>query len=986
MKPIGATSLKVENHNNPARLTTEDLVFQVIETNNKPLLSAETCQKLGLIQLNIGTLHSVAETNTPLSREQILSTYKDVFEGLGHIGNASFVIDDKCTPVQHAPRRIPVTIRKEVKEKIADLEGKGIIKKETEPTDWISSMVVVAKPNKIRICLDPKDLNKALKRPKYQMPTLEELLPKLNNAKVFSTLDAKDGFYQIALDDASSKLTTFWTPFGRYRYLRMPFGISTAPEEFECKLQEKVADLPGVEVLRDDMLVIGYGTTQQEADRNHDENLKKLLNRAREVNLKINSKKMNLRQKEVKFMGHVISSDGLKPDPDKITAIENMPRPRSKQELMSLLGFINYLAKFLPHLAQVSQPLRDLTTKNVQFVWSPIHDRAFTKVKRLISNHPVLKYYDINEEVTLQCDASEKGLGATLLQSGQPVAFASRTLSATERRYAQIEKECLAIVFGCQKFSQYITRRAKVTVESDHKPLQSIFKKSLLEAPCRLQRMMLRLQRYNLDVTYKPGPQMHIADHLSRASMVDSGTPDKEFQVFALELEGIGPLNTVRISSERLAQLQKATEQDPVMQTLKTTILMGWPPEREEVPVHIREFWTYRDELTLHNGVLFKNQRLIIPKALRTEVTSRIHSSHLGIEACLRKARDLVFWPSMNSEIKEAVTNCSICAEFQAKQQKQPMQSHEIPDRPWSRLSSDLFTLHNKEYIVLVDSYSDYVEVSQLKATTSTALIEFFKEQFSRHGIPDILMTDNGPQYTSREFTDFTREWEFKHLTSSPYHSRSNGKSESAVKVVKNLFKKAIADKKDPWLALLDYRNTPTEGIKSSPCQRLMSRRTRTLVPVTTNLLYPEVVDGVQESLQLRRQKAKSYFDRNAKTLPELDIGQDVRVAGQRKKTWQPGKCLEKLSDRSYLVQTDSEMVRRNREDIRPRLDADQATRWDADQGTSIMPSLIPEEAKLTSAADTARPQTPARPDPSMARRTSSRTVKPPARFQDYLV
>ena len=142
---------------------------------------------------------------------------------------------------------------------------------------------------------------------------------------------------------------------------------------------------------------------------------------------------------------------------------------------------------------QVSQPLRDSTMKNAQFVWSSLHDRAFSEVKRLIRNQPVLKYYDINEEVTLQCDASEKGLGATLLQGGQPVAFASRTLSTTERRYAQIEKECLAIVFGCQKFSQYITRRAKITVESDHKPLQSIFKKSLLEAPCRLQRMMLRL-------------------------------------------------------------------------------------------------------------------------------------------------------------------------------------------------------------------------------------------------------------------------------------------------------------------------------------------------------------------------------------------------------------------------------------------------------------------------------------------------------------
>ena len=212
---------------------------------------------------------------------------------------------------------------------------------------------------------------------------------------------------------------------------------------------------------------------------------------------------------------------------------------------------------------------------------------------------------------------------------------------------------------------------------------------------------MLRLQRYNLDVTYKPRPQIYIADHLSRASMSDSGTPDKEFQVFALELEGIGPLNTVKISSEGLARLQKATEQDPVMQTLKTTILIGWPTEREEVPVLIREIWTYRDELTLHNCVLFKNQRLIIPRAPRTEVTSKIHSRNLSMEACLWKTRDLVLWPSMNAEIKEAVTNCSICAEFQAKHPKQPMQSHEIPDHRWSRLSSDLFALHNKETLAL---------------------------------------------------------------------------------------------------------------------------------------------------------------------------------------------------------------------------------------------------------------------------------------------
>ena len=327
MQPLGKACLTVKESQS---ITTHQLHFQVVDSTSKPLLSAETCETLGLIKINVerpyANVNKVQDVTTPLSREQILQDYKDVFEGLGNIGTAKFTTDPEVKPVQHAPRRIAVTLHKEVKAKIEELEKKNIIKKETNPTDWISSMVVVAKPGKIRICLDPKDLNQAVKRPKYQMPTLEEMLPRLNKAKVFTTLDAKDGFYQIALDEESSKLTTFWTPFGRYRYLRMPFGISAAPEEFECKLHERLDDLKGVEILRDDMLVVGYGDTQEEARQDHDENLLNLLNRAREVNLKLNSKKMNLRKTEVKFMGHVLSSDGIKPDPDKVKAVEKMPK------------------------------------------------------------------------------------------------------------------------------------------------------------------------------------------------------------------------------------------------------------------------------------------------------------------------------------------------------------------------------------------------------------------------------------------------------------------------------------------------------------------------------------------------------------------------------------------------------------------------------------------------------------------------------------
>ena len=199
-------------------------------------------------------------------------------------------------------------------------------------------------------------------------------------------------------------------------------------------------------------------------------------------------------------MGHLLTSRGLRPDPQKIQAVSEMPIPDGVQAVQRLLGFVNYLAKFLPHLSEVSEPLRRLTDKGVVWCWQSQHDRAAEVIKKLVTNYPVLRYYDVNEPVSIQCDASEVGLGATLLQNGQPVAYASRALTTTERSYAQIEKECLAIIFACESFDLYVYGREKVFVESDHKPLEVIFKKSLLSAPRRLQRMLLKLQKYNLDV------------------------------------------------------------------------------------------------------------------------------------------------------------------------------------------------------------------------------------------------------------------------------------------------------------------------------------------------------------------------------------------------------------------------------------------------------------------------------------------------------
>lgn len=227
-------------------------------------------------------------------------------------------------------------------------------------------------------------------------------------------------------------------------------------------------------------------------------------------------------------MGHIVSADVPKADPTKVEAILNMPTPTNKQDIRRLLGMVNYLQKFSPKLSDATAPLRKFLQDHVMFQWIPdIHQSSFDKMNKFLTTAPIVKYFNPKEEVELQCDASEKGLGACLLQNGQPVAYASRSLTSMEQQYAQIEKETLAIVFGTQKFDQYVYGR-KTKVQTDHKPLESIFKKSILSAPKRLQRMMLRLQRYDLDVSYKKGAHMYLADTLSRAYLQTVRNPDND--------------------------------------------------------------------------------------------------------------------------------------------------------------------------------------------------------------------------------------------------------------------------------------------------------------------------------------------------------------------------------------------------------------------------------------------------------------------------
>ena len=433
----------------------------------------------------------------------------DIFTGVGCLeGNYSIQVDDGFRPVVHPPRKVPVPLRDTLKSELDNMVKNGILAKVTEPTSWVSSLVIVKKPNgKIRVCLDPRDLNRAIKRSHYPLPTIEEVATRLSGAKVFSVLDAKCGFWQVKLDEKSSYLTTMNTPFGRYRWLRMPFGINSAPEVWQQRMHELVEGLTGVEVIADDFLVCGFGDTNEAAIANHDQNLKAFLRRARERNLTLNSEKLKLRQSQVPFIGHLLTAEGLKPDPSKVQAIVDYPVPTNLAELRTFLGMVQYLAKFCQHLSTASQPLRQLEKKEVEWHWQRPQSKAFNEIKDLVTKAPVLRYFDVSKNITIQCDASQYGIGATLLQEGQPVHYANRALTTTEQNYAQIEKELLAVVFSCEHFEHYIYGK-HVTVETDHKPLIAIQKKPINTASKRLQRMMLRLQRFDLNLTYKPGKEM----------------------------------------------------------------------------------------------------------------------------------------------------------------------------------------------------------------------------------------------------------------------------------------------------------------------------------------------------------------------------------------------------------------------------------------------------------------------------------------------
>lgn len=411
----------------------------------------------------------------------------------------------------------------------------------------------------------------------HTIPKIQYFLGCIRNAKFFSVLDAKSGFHQVVLNKDSRLLTTFITHFERYCYNRLPFGIFPAPEYYHGRIQKTLEDCKGSKNMFDDVIV--FGTTEDE----HNERLFHVLSELQKAGVTLNKDKLVINERRVEFLGHIIDEDGISLHPDKVKAMIEMEAPTNKLELQQFLGTLNFLTKAIPNRSTTLEPLYSLLKKDRIYTWDYPQEKAFRELKVRLTTAPVLAVFDPAKETIITADASAFGIGAALLQRQEdnnirPIAYVSRSLSDSKKRYAQIEKEALALTWACEKFEMYITG-IHVNLETDHKPLVPIFiTKSLDSLTPKLQRCCMKLMRFDYSIYYVPGKELVTADTLSRKPLPigDEITSDEDFSA-----QICGMIQTLPVTPTKLSEIISAKKSDEELAAVRAYITYGWPEKRK---------------------------------------------------------------------------------------------------------------------------------------------------------------------------------------------------------------------------------------------------------------------------------------------------------------------------------------------------------------------------------------------------------------------
>lgn len=474
--------------NDGGKLLQTTAAFYVIEKGQQPLLGKITAQQVGVLQVGL-----------PSSRSSLVSRVdvaKDPFPKMKGI-TLTLPIDRSVPPVIQPLRRCPIPLLNQVEAKLNELLQLDIIERVTKPTSWVSPLVPILKDNgELRLCVDMRRANQAIQRLNHPLPIFDDMLPRFRNAKLFTTLDIKQAFHQVELSEDCRDVTTFITNWGLFRYKRLLFGVNCAPELFQNLMESILAECKNTVVFIDDIMI--SGSTEEE----HDLAVKHTLAVLKRYGILLNIHKCKFKQTEISFLGHVLSPEGVSPSEEKVRSILQFRAPLSKEELRSFLGLVTYVSRFIPNLATVNHPLRELLKQETPFDWKAEHQESFDRLKHMIGSLHHLGYYDPKDRTLLVTDASGVGLGAVLLQfkDNHPrvIGYASKSLSETEKKYPPIEKEALGIVWGVERFRIYLLG-IYFELETDHRPLETLFT-ATSRPTARIERWMLRLQAFKFKV------------------------------------------------------------------------------------------------------------------------------------------------------------------------------------------------------------------------------------------------------------------------------------------------------------------------------------------------------------------------------------------------------------------------------------------------------------------------------------------------------
>ena len=818
------------------------------------------------------------------------------------------------------------------------LEAQEIIRKVVEPTEWVHPIVLVPKKDGgIRLCVDFRNLNKSIVRPLFDANTPFQAVRTIPpGMKYFTVIDALKGYHQVKLDEESTALTTFSTPFGRYQYLRLPFGVCHAGDDYGRRVSDVFDDLPACRRVVED--VVEFSKTYEE----HIKLVRQLFQRASDHNVSINVTKLAFAQPSAIFGGYAIDLSGFRPNPNLTRAIRDFPVPTNVTDARSFYGLCQQVGNFSTLLASTLLPLSTLLKKGFTWEWTSSHNDAFNKAKLALSVVPELAFYDPSLPTALHVDASRlNGVGFLLRQKTSPstwriVQAGSRFLSDAEKRYAMIELECLAASWAMDQCSQFLLGLPLFSLITDHKPLIPILNDHALDKldNVRILRLRLKMQRYNFVASWVPGRDNSAADALSRAP-VDQPTPADELAegppsfsarlaiVFAIEDFDPAVVDPV------LTNIQDATARDPVMIDLRDTILHGFPNDKCNLSLTLRPFWSVRDRLSIDNddGMVMVGARIVVPTSCRRDILRDLVRMHQGSTKLRQRARLSLYWPGMDNDIENAARSCRSCTELLPSHPPEPLRPHEAASRPFEQIHADLATIRNRDFLILADQFSGWPHVVPFpdKHTTARRTIDATRGFFLQGGTPVKFWSDNGPQFAAAEFKTFLSDWGITAGTSAPTYAQSNGRAEAAIKSMKKLIHGSWVsgsfDADAFGKSLLLFRNAPLSG-GASPAELLFGRPVRDCLPAHRRLFNPEWRrDAVllESRAQRSRDVRAEHFNRTAHPLLPFNVGNHVLIQHPDTKRWStPGIIVEVGPNRDYLVKTAAGRVfRRNRRHLR---------------------------------------------------------------------